>query len=115
MTNYKPGEVVLVPFPFADLSKNKKRPALVLTAVKCKTLPPIVIVTMITSRVDSEMIQGDFLLKKWKEAGLLHPSKVRLAKIVSVESNLIISRLSSLSSMDWDGVQKEFFKLFPFA
>ncbi len=30
--NCKPGELVLIPFPYADLSSTKKRPVLVLTA-----------------------------------------------------------------------------------
>ena len=32
MTNYKFGDVVLVPFPFSNLTQEKKRPAVVISS-----------------------------------------------------------------------------------
>jgi mRNA interferase MazF len=34
MTNYNPGDVLLLPFPFSDISNTKKRPALVLAVAE---------------------------------------------------------------------------------
>jgi len=34
MTKYKPGDVVLIPYPFSDLSGVKQRPALVLASIE---------------------------------------------------------------------------------
>jgi len=33
MTKYEPGEIVVIPFPFSDLTGAKKRPALVLADI----------------------------------------------------------------------------------
>ncbi|MBI4412089.1 MAG: type II toxin-antitoxin system PemK/MazF family toxin [Deltaproteobacteria bacterium] len=114
MINCRPADIVLVPFPFADLSTTKRRPALVLTTVSSEKLPPLSVIAMITSQIESEKIQGDFILKNWHEAGLIHPSKVRLAKIVSVEGGIILEKLGTLQKQDWKGVKKEFLALFDF-
>ena len=112
MTDSNFGELVLVPFPFTDLNTLKKRPALILSWVKSKTLPPLAIVAMVTSQIDSENIVGDYPLRFWKEAGLLHPSKIRLSKVVSLEEKLILRKMGILQEMDLKGIKKEFAKVF---
>lgn len=97
---YEPGDVVLVPFPFADLTTAKRRPALVVASVEARKLPSLVVVAMITSRLDGEAMPGDCDLAAWREAGLLHSSKVRLAKIVSLEKELVLKRLGALAEGD---------------
>lgn len=62
---------------------------------------------MITSKIDGEMIEGDYLLEDWREAGLLHESKLRLAKIVTLEKNMVRKTLGHLKSSDQKSVQKQ--------
>lgn len=112
MTKYQPADVVLVPFPFTDLSILKKRPALVLATIRPKKLPPLHIIAMITSRIDSEVIDGDLVLKGWQKYGLLYQSKVRLAKVVSIEENIVDGKLGSVSSSEWKKIKQTFLKLF---
>lgn len=107
MTDYKVGDIALVPFPFTDLKTNKKRPALILSHIVSKTLPDLFIVSMITSQIESESILGDYSLMDWQTAGLLNPSKVRLAKIVSLEEALILRRLGKLQKKDFSNLRKE--------
>ena len=107
-----PGDIVIVPFPFADLHTSKKRPALVLNSVSSKSLPPLVTIAMITSQVDGEKIAGDCLPEDWAAAGLLHPSKIRLSKLATVEQTLILQKIGSLSRKDEVLVRKEFKKLY---
>ncbi len=112
MTNYKTGDILLLPFPFTDLSSSKKRPALVLSTILSKKLPAIYIVAMITSQIGSENILGDIQPLSWKEAGLLHESKIRLGKLVSVEKSIIDKKLGQLTAKDILLVKKEFKKTF---
>ena len=111
MTAFEAGDIVLVPFPFTDLETAKKRPALALAWVTSKTLPSLAIVAMVTSQIESETIVGDYLLKDWKGAGLFHPSKVRLAKVVSVEEKIVEKKLGTLVKKDAEGVKKELWKV----
>lgn len=112
MTNYKLWDILLLPFPFSDLSSSKKRPALVLSTILSKKLPALFIVSMITSQIGTENILGDIQLLHWKEAGLLHESKIRLGKLVSIESKIVDKKLGHLSSKDVLQVKKEFKKVF---
>jgi len=112
MTDFKAGDIVVVPFPFSDLKTTKKRPALVLASIPSRSLPPLIVVAMITSQLESESIPGDYKILKWKESGLLHPSKVRLAKVVSLEEDLLVKRLGTLQKEDREGVRLKFKELF---
>lgn len=106
MTDCKAGDLVLVPFPFTDLKTTKKRPALILSIVPSQILPTLVIVAMVTSQREGEKINGDYDIVSWKEAGLLHPSKLRLAKLVSLEEGLIQKKLGALSQEDRKNASK---------
>lgn len=111
MTN-SPGDIVVVPFPFADLHTSKKRPALVLNSVHSKTLPDLITIAMITSQIDAEKIPGDCFLSDWSGAGLLHPSKIRLSKLATIEPSLIVQKLGTLSRKDLPLLRKEMKKLY---
>lgn len=100
MTGYKVGDLVLIPFPFTDQSAVKKRPALILKRISPKTLPTLIIIAMITSRIEGENIAGDCVIEHWQEAGLVSISKVRLAKLVTVEEKLVLKRLGTLHPKD---------------
>src|SRR5947209_2264626 len=71
MTRYDPGDVVLVRFPFTDLSSSKKRPALVLNPSKFTANHGDVVVLALTSQP-----QGDksLQLRHWQKAGLPKPT-----------------------------------------
>ena len=36
MMKFSPGEIIVIPFPFSDLSGRKKRPALILSVIEDK-------------------------------------------------------------------------------
>jgi mRNA interferase MazF len=62
------GKVVLVPFPFDDLSTSKVRPAVCLT-------DPVgphrhVIMAFISSRMSIDQLETDLILKECKEISL---------------------------------------------
>ncbi len=95
---YKRGDVVLVPFPYAqDFKLTKKRPALVVSSPKKKNQE--ITVAMITSVQKPE----DVLLKDWKHAKLLYASCVR-AKLVTIDPALIFRRIGQLTPADLQAV-----------
>lgn len=96
----KPGDIALVRFPFTELAADKKRPALILARTARSPRNRLATVAMITSQVEALELSGDVVLTEWKAAGLLHPSLLRLAKVATIDEDLIDKQLGRLSKRD---------------
>ncbi|NPV09878.1 MAG: type II toxin-antitoxin system PemK/MazF family toxin [Anaerolineae bacterium] len=105
MARYRPGEIVLLRFPFADAVGAKRRPALVMLDVDDDDI--------VVSRVTSQACQTPFDVEvsAWQEAGLLLPSVVRLHKLATLEKGLVERRLGALNHDDWQQVRSRVLEL----
>ena len=108
----KPGDVTLVRFPFTELAADKKRPALVLAATTRSPRNRLATVAMITSQVEALKLPGDVALAEWKDAGLLHPSLLRLAKVATIDAELVDKRLGRLTERDLMAARGAFRQVF---
>jgi mRNA interferase MazF len=108
----KPGEVALVRFPFSELAAAKKRPALLLARTTRSPRYRLVTVAMITSQIEAMKLEGDVLLADWEGAGLLHPSLLRLAKVATVDEDLIDKVVGRLSPRDLRAARAAFRQVF---
>jgi len=99
---YRRGDVVLVPFPFADARATKVRPTLVLSDPAYETETGNVIVVQITSQ--SVRYSSDRIVRDWREAGLQHPSIVRL-KLATLAAALIRFSPGSVTARDLTSVE----------
>jgi len=104
MTVYEKWDVILVPFPFTDLSSSKKRPALILSPEQYNTTGDIVI-AFITSNLQSGDKFGDYQFQQWKQAGLPLPSKLRM-KFATVSNEIIIKKIGHIDSLDRNNIHK---------
>lgn len=93
------GKVVLVPFPFDDLSTAKVRPAVCLT-------DPIgphrhVVLAFISSRIPADLLETDMVLDSEKvdfaTTGLQVSSTLRLHRLMTVTTTMIQRELGKLS------------------
>ncbi len=62
MTLYNKWEIVLVPFPFTDLSSTKKRPALIVSP-NVYNIGQDVVIAFVTSQFVLPMRYGDYELQ----------------------------------------------------
>ncbi|MFE1745503.1 type II toxin-antitoxin system PemK/MazF family toxin [Coleofasciculus sp. H7-2] len=94
------GKVVLVPFPFDDLSATKVRPAVCLTNPVGKHSH--VVLAFITSLIPSDLLETDYVLNTshpdFAASGLHKPSTIRLDHLMTVRKSLIERELGILSS-----------------
>ncbi|MDF9800146.1 mRNA interferase MazF [Catalinimonas alkaloidigena] len=94
MARFIKGDVIVLPFPFSDLSASKRRPALVLADL----MGSDIILCQITSQhtkdayaislTDSDMINGS--LKK--------ASNIRPNRIFTADKNIILYKIGSIAS-----------------
>jgi len=108
----KPGDVALVRFPFTEVATEKKRPALILARTVRSPRNRLATVAMITSQVEALKLAGDVILTEWKAAGLLHPSLLRLAKIATIDEDLVDKQIGRLSKGDLAEAGKAFRQVF---
>lgn len=98
MTRFKPGDVVLVPFPFTDFSTSKQRPCVVLSSAHFNDTHPDIILATITSRVSDTPTEDEYVLseKERTVAVLPKPSMIKTGKIVTIDKRLIRKILGHL-------------------
>jgi mRNA interferase MazF len=87
------GDVVVVPFPFSDLSASKKRPALVVAALTGDD----VILCQITSKTISDNYAVPLANAHFKTGGLHQDSNIRPNRLFTVDSNIILYRAGELT------------------
>ena len=86
------GNIVLIPFPFTDLSGNKLRPALVLAENNLD-----VTVSFITTQLQWQE-PTDILLQPGPKNGIKKASLVRLSKIATIDRSLIVGMIGSINA-----------------
>lgn len=102
MTTFDKWDVVLVPFPFTDLSQAKKRPAVVLSPREYNVNGDAVI-GFLTSNLSGTERLGDFVLIEPEIAGLPLPTRFRL-KLATIDVSIVAKRLGALSVGDRKGI-----------
>ncbi len=100
------GDLVLVPFPFTDLSGSKTRPALVLV-----DQPRDATVAFISTQLAKAEIHG-VSLSPTKENGLKKASIIKLSKIATLEKKLFLGRLGKVSRSKQREIDQNLIQIF---
>ncbi len=106
----KPGDIVLVPFPFSTLNQLKKRPALIISQEITSLIRGFVIALSITSQLKSTLNHGEYMIQDWKESGLIKPSKVT-PKVFTLETSLIEKRLGVIPESEFHLCMQSFYSI----
>lgn len=108
------GKVVLVPFPFDDLSTTKVRPALCLT--QPVGIHRHIVLAFITSTIPVDLMETDLVIDSthidFEMTGLRVSSTLRLHRLMTVTTSLIERELGNISSGLQNKVDEKLRKLF---
>jgi mRNA interferase MazF len=95
MPSYSKHDIILVRYPFSDLSSSKVRPAVV---VSTSHPSQDIIITPLTSKTGS-LMEGEFVLSEWAGAGLNVVTAVKRG-IYTVHESLVIKVIGQLVDID---------------
>lgn len=100
------GEIVLIPFPFADFSQRKVRPA----AVVCETrdVYRCLVLCAISSVVPALPSENEIILKKDIENGLRKDSVLKVDRIVTAKNQDIIAKIGKMTDADLEKFKATF-------
>jgi len=101
---YKKWDIILVSFPFTNLTTTKRRPALIVSPDEYNSNQDVVI-AFITSKLGLEFRIGDYRIQYWSEANLPKPSMVRM-KFAAIEKSIVIKKLGKIVGKDIENIQK---------
>ncbi len=100
MARFVKGDVVVLPFPFSDLSQAKRRPALVIAELKGNDV--------ILCQITSQWIKDEYAIlideKDFVEGSLKQKSHIRPNRIFTADSGIILYSAGRLKKKKIDEV-----------
>ncbi len=107
MERFVKGDVIVVPFPFSDLSATKRRPALVITN--------LVGDDFILCQITSELREDNYAIilenKDFKEGSLNQMSKIRPNKLFTADISIISYKVGSVKENKLKEFEDEIVKI----
>ncbi|MDP2899530.1 MAG: type II toxin-antitoxin system PemK/MazF family toxin [Candidatus Bathyarchaeota archaeon] len=104
------GKIVLIPFPFTDLSGSKRRPALVLLQSGHD-----VVVSYISSKTTT-LSEACILIKEndpdFSETGLKTSSVLRLDKLATILTNLVLGEIGEIKGSLKNEINRKLVELY---
>ncbi len=92
MARFVKGDIVVVPFPFSDLTQAKRRPALVVSVLEGNDL--------ILCQITSQSIRDNYAIllddKDFNTGNLKQPSNIRPNRIFTADDHIILYRIGDL-------------------
>ena len=100
MPSLSKNEVVLIRYPFSDLTASKVRPVVVVGTPHA-SLDELIV--PLTSRIEG-LQAGEFVLADWRAAGLNLPSAVKRG-LYTIHRSLVLKSVGRLSIRDAEQVE----------
>ena len=100
------GDVILIPFPFAELTNTKVRPAIIVCETKDSYKD--LVLCAISSIVPAKFSENEMLLIVDQENGLRKKSVLKVDRIVTAKEQNIIAKIGKLSDSDLEKFKEKF-------
>lgn len=109
--SFEQGQILLIAFPFSDLSKMKQRPVLVLSNKIHNDASSDFVCCGITSNLDNKkysilLDRGDVL-----DGKIPKTSRIKFSKIFTLEKSLVVKKLGRVKNEKFNQVRKSLLEL----
>jgi mRNA interferase MazF len=94
MERFVKGDIIVIPFPFSDLSGNKRRPALILADLPGDDI----ILCQITSQQSRDKYAIHLPITKIEDGSLPSESFIRPSRIFTADKNIIIRKTGRIKN-----------------
>jgi len=108
---YEQGEILVVPFPFSDLSSIKQRPVLVLSKKEDNLSSNEVITCGITSNLKDKKYAVQVRNEDLQRGSIPKKSMIKTNKLFTIDKKIVIKSVARINVQKWSEVKKEFFSL----
>jgi len=102
MERFVKGDIVVIPFPYSDLSNAKKRPAMVLADLKGDGI----ILCQITSQFVKDIYAIPLTNSDFKSGSLNQPGNIRPNRLFTAEKSIIVKTVGTVNSVKLEEVIK---------
>ncbi len=107
MAKFVKGEVVVIPFPFSDLSGSKRRPALVLADLPGDDL----LLCQITSQSSKDIFAVPLLISDFLNGTLPVNSFIRPTRLFTADRNIVIRKAGLIRAKTINDVTQTIIKI----
>lgn len=108
MAEFIKGDIVVVPFPFSDLTTAKRRPALVLQALEGDDI----ILCQITSKTVKDPYAIVLDDEHFLEGSLKQSSNIRPNRLFTADKNIVLYKVGKIKKHKVDEVIEKVIKIF---
>jgi len=99
---FERGEIILVPFPFTDMSKSKLRPVLVISNTSHNKKSSDFVCCGITSNLNNKNDSIPINDADMIEGALAKKSRIKFSNIFTLQKNLAVKKIGQLGSKKLD-------------
>ncbi|MBD2307025.1 type II toxin-antitoxin system PemK/MazF family toxin [Chroococcidiopsis sp. FACHB-1243] len=101
MPSYWKNDIILVRYPFSDLSNSKVRPAIIVNALH---VSQDIFIVPLTSKTSS-LLAEEFVLSDWEAAGLNVATAVKRG-LYTVHQNLVVTEIGRLTESEAEQLEQ---------
>lgn len=107
MARFVKGDIVVIPFPFSDLSSSKKRPAMVLADLPGDDI----ILCQITSQSSADPNAIPVANTDMASGSLVKPGYVRPTRLFTADKNIILRKVATANTAKYGQVVQKIWEL----